>query len=511
MNKILVFYQANEKHKIWDKYDHSIFVDGLDFNIFLKGININDFLYGENIHERINDNCIYLLQFLAENNKYYKEEFSLLSEALAYDDFATLFDLFDVIQIDYDIDNGLEEFLKNNKEWLVNKKILLPFKVYFDKAKVKEVIRYKELISKYIPNPHIVCIPYLNEEDEKLHYFVDIQDYLDAYQIREDLLNLIRSLNLSPLEQITFIYDYLKNKKYVREDADDPWYVSRDVISVLTGKKIVCMGFVALFKSLIDELQNTSVYSLTLKKVSDSSRGHERAIVYIKDDKYGVDGNYIFDMTFEAKSEKNMNNENDYYFFLRTLKEMNIANEHMGYKRVNATFLDEDIIKKIDEELPDVFTEEEFKKVIDNKRVDYNAILIGMNMSLFWLRKEGNKKEDILRIYKLIYESFNRDIDYQTIIRLFYNVRRVEYYLVPNEALFSLSDVVNMAKTNLATPLSTYSNTVDKMKNESNDSITRYDIMDGLVKETIPSIEKDIKKIELTRTLRSYLENKREK
>lgn len=480
MKKILGFYQKNEKSEMVD-YDYSIFIDGSDFNFILFEKTIEDLLNNKETHKKIKVNCKKRLEKLAKNSKYYKDDYMSLSKSLTNNDFLHFFNQFDLIEIAYNELDGLEEFLESNKEYLTNKKILIPFQVDFSSRSLKEVKSYYEVVKKALPKVHLFCYPYDDTNAEYESYFVDVEDYFKAYLKWDNLIGLIKSLKLSPLEEIAFIYDYLKNKKYQKEDKNEPWYTSRGIINVLVGDKIVCVGYVALFRLLVESLGHCYVETIYTKKCNEDIVTHVRAKIYIQDDKYRVDGNYIFDVTFESKKRDDEDNSNYYYFFLRTLEDINKFNNDDHYERVEYDFLDWPKIEELMKKLPDVYTEEEFNNIIKDKNLN-------MTKKLFCIRKNGNVKEDLLCDIKSTYELYNRKIDPHMIIKLFYNIRKIEYYLDPDNTSFTYDDLFAMSVSYLATPSALYDKPIDQY-----------------IDECLPNVRNDIEIIKITRNLREYI------
>lgn len=500
MEKILVFYQKDDKHLLMSNFDCSIYVDNSDFHVVIGAESIDDFIHNEEIHKKIRDNCGEKFTYLADNNKNFKEFFKNIKRDIANDNYADFFNQFDIIEMDFDVLNGLEGFLESSKEYLKDKKILIPFLVSFSAKKLEETKNYCAIVRNILTDVELVCAPY----DQSVRYYVDVQDYYDAYSKREDLLNLIRSLNFSPLEEIAFIYDYLKGKKYQREEKGEPWYLSRGIISVLIGDKIVCKGYTTLFKSLVEELGHAYVEIIDVKKCGSDEVTHERVMIYVKDDKYGIDGNYIFDVTYDAKIKEAEEVSNNYRFFLRTVKEMNKVNIQTNNERVGLDILDWEKIVELMEKLPNVYTKEDFNRIIRDKRIDHNTILINMHMDFFRVEKKDNKKKDILEVYKYIYESFNRAIDYRKIIELFYNVRKIEYYLDPENVSFTLEDLVQMSKNYLAPNFAQCFGLIEYLRDSSDVFLSIEEVIEQFIRETLPNVEEDIARVKFTRCLKEY-------
>ena len=56
------------------------------------------------------------------------------------------------------------------------------------------------------------------------------------------IVDEVKSYNFSPLEQIIYIYDLIRDRKYKKEKSDEGYDKSRDLSKVLFGEEIVCLG-----------------------------------------------------------------------------------------------------------------------------------------------------------------------------------------------------------------------------------------------------------------------------
>lgn len=151
----------------------------------------------------------------------------------------------------------------------------------------------------------------------------DIKEYLEH---EKRLVEMIRpAINLSPLEKFYFAYNIVKKyKKYKEVEDDDQKNKSRNLYDVLDGDFMVCVGYATMLGDLLDKLGVPNrAYGVSvdvgLDKVARDAEvlgddvlvhgdGHARLEVSIVDPKYGVDGIYISDPTWDNELEEDCYN-----------------------------------------------------------------------------------------------------------------------------------------------------------------------------------------------------------
>lgn len=137
--------------------------------------------------------------------------------------------------------------------------------------------------------------------------------YKDYYSLNEliktdktldKVIDKIKSVPLSPLEQFFAVYLYLMKFQYKAEERGDDLgynpdaYLSRDLISVINNGYIVCEGYARLMEYLLD---NLGIVCFKQTSISTHIR-HMNNLVYIQDDKYQVKGLYYADSCWDAAS-----------------------------------------------------------------------------------------------------------------------------------------------------------------------------------------------------------------
>ena len=225
----------------------------------------------------------------------------------------------DIINCEYielDFNNtDIINYIDNN-EYVRNKKIIL--KGHYS---IEEISRIKEDLKKYSKYSDIIYI-----EFDGNHGYTNIEEaYKTSKQIMEKANN-IKSLNLSPMETIMYVYDIVRNRVYTKEDDGESYTVSRDLTSVLNGDKIVCAGYSNIFKSLLSFLGIKCENTIFIRK--DGKSAHARNVAYIKDDKYNIDGVYYFDTTWDSKRGESNNFLNKYLYFAKAKIEIDYLSKN---------------------------------------------------------------------------------------------------------------------------------------------------------------------------------------
>lgn len=195
------------------------------------------------------------------------------------------------------------------------------------------------LLSK-IENPHY----YSPVEWEKIKKFENFligkninfvfDELLTSYALSEvetanskisQVANTIKYENKSPLEKLLTAYRVVTERNYVKSGKLEEPGESRSIYSILNSNKIVCAGFALYLKSIMEEIgdENIKIYEnfVALSKNNKKINGHhENLIVYIKDEKYNIDGYYCLDPTNDCSGENidfhQMETQNLNYFML---------------------------------------------------------------------------------------------------------------------------------------------------------------------------------------------------
>ncbi len=106
---------------------------------------------------------------------------------------------------------------------------------------------------------------------------------------------------LSPFEKFLYAYEIATNFVYKLGDKNeegkeiDP-YQSRNLVRVLTGDRIVCVGFSFLLKELCTRL-DIACATFSLPGKTKDELGHCTCLAYLKDPKYDINGTFFTDPT----------------------------------------------------------------------------------------------------------------------------------------------------------------------------------------------------------------------
>lgn len=181
-------------------------------------------------------------------------------------------------------------------------------------------INDKEKFNKWILNNNI---DYDNVFIELGITEYPLKEYLKFEKILYDFVKGLE--NLSPFEKYIYIYNVTKKyKKYQENDEDRT--KARNLYEILTNEYMVCVGFSNMLGDLLNKqnIENCEL-SVTIDISYDKIRSdeetfgetipvekgyHARRYVHIKDEKYGIDGFYIADPTWDNDLE------NDCYNYL---------------------------------------------------------------------------------------------------------------------------------------------------------------------------------------------------
>lgn len=185
---------------------------------------------------------------------------------------------------------------------------------------------------------------------------LDIGTYLNYEKY---LYGLIKpAINLSPYEKFMYAYNIVKHyKKYQEVDENDDKMNSRKLYKIIDNDEyMVCVGYANLLNDLLVKLGiESACYSvgvdvgfdkadINAENVDDLKSvygGHERIIVNIVDLKYGIDGIYQSDPTWD-----NVLGEDSYIYSLMTFDETSKTKRYLYKDKTAYNFLFSKTIKE---------------------------------------------------------------------------------------------------------------------------------------------------------------------
>lgn len=254
---------------------------------------------------------------------------------------------------------------------------------------------------------------------------------------------------LSPLEQTLYAYDIVREKIYKQEDSD--YSSSRDLSKILKGNDIVCVGYVNLFGAILNHLGiENRVVELSSKK--DKTIGHTRIVVYLKDDKYNLNGAFYFDPTFDSKKDENDTTYLTCYdYFCKSKMEMDYSNYFNELENDTFSNYDERFLFKIKQ----ILEQEDITKVPKNMLTTMNELstFIDHNILINPLYYNGEYKLDEEKIELLLYDLkryyrifFTQTLKSEDFLRALYEVRKLEHQKEPEKYPFTQDHLEKILK-----------------------------------------------------------------
>lgn len=398
---------------------------------------------------------------------------------------------FNIIHIN-GIYEDIAEYLRRNPE-LLDKEIVLAEFLDLD---MDTCLRLKEVFKDF---PNIKLRIDGNNE------LISLSEYEKTIEAIDSIVEKINRYDYSPLEQLILAYDLIRDRFYVREGEDEDYNVSRDLTSSLLGDKIVCVGFANIFDAVCKKLNiKSNVFLLNNRR--DTTTGHARNMVHLQDDKYGIDGIYFFDPTFDCKKDEENNFLFSYRFFAKDYIEMC---ELSGDKYIPRDFklFDErffyalmDKCEELDGDLGTVF------KVLNLSRV--NTLLKFVDKDTIEPLKPGFNPVEIIDACYDVKVMAEQSIGAETFLRALYTVRKNQYYEEPGKYLFDVQTLTKIitnsrfrADDNAELALlAAMGFTHYYGKNSSEEKVTKFITKNGL--------DTDIERTKLARTLRTILDTR---
>lgn len=416
--------------------------------------------------------------------------------------FDYILDLVDYVRFDFEKMDELEYL--NNNPILKNKKI-----VTSDVFRITDYEKITDLDKKYsdYSNMYVILEGNIN--------YVSIDDAKKTINIMNNYINQIKAFHLSPLEQIMYTYDLVKNRIYTKEDSLDDALVSRDLSQILLSDKIVCVGYTTLFETILSYLGIKSI-RLNIQEKETLER-HVRNVVYIKDNKYNVDGIYCFDATWDSRRhEDGKKYINRYQYFAKTINEMKFL-ENNKYKYENIYYSENMYMEAkkalkgntmLDNKCLEIFqTLDKFYLIIDDNAAsdEYNSFFQKA------LLHNYSNLDDILKDINIIINKLNKPLNAETFITLVRNVRRIEYYLNPDLYPYTAIDICSAGLNAKFQFIDHIYNTSEKilMCLFGDSSHTLSDDLKNYYTDHKNEIEEDAKRVEFTKVLRKIYESKK--
>ena len=144
----------------------------------------------------------------------------------------------------------------------------------------------------------------------------------------------INSANLSPLEQLVKAFKTVSNKVYTEASEDESFLLSRSLYGIMNTDRIVCVGYANWLLEIVSGLENPNLVCQKISTVvngKQTSNGHSSNMIYIKDEKYGIDGMFYTDACFSSITHQNA--EHDLVYFLLPIDDLKQHNSRQFIPR----------------------------------------------------------------------------------------------------------------------------------------------------------------------------------
>lgn len=324
-------------------------------------------------------------------------------------------------------------YIKHNPE-LKYKKIILPGKFGIDKEE------YQTIKKQIEPIKDMDIYVFAEGNDE----MVSLKDYEKTIRVIDQIAEHIKTYDYSPFEMLLHTYDIVRGRFYIEED--NHYTESRDLTKVLFSDKIVCAGFSKIFDAVIKKLGfKSALYTLHAK---NSAVGHMNNLVYVQDEKYGIDGFYYFDVTWGCK-KTGERREQDYLLSYRTFAKTKQQMEEYYldlFEDRNITVDPYDLPELIE---GDSNCYDEKQNVLGTMNF-LSKVLYGKEKIFVSFSKDHpiTKEEELLEDAYKFSDLLNDPIAIDAFLEALVTVRRNEYY--ENEKqypfdMFSISGALNLS------------------------------------------------------------------
>lgn len=337
-----------------------------------------------------------------------------------------------------------------------------------------------------------------------MHY-IDIESFSQTVNYIDSIVDHVKSLNFSTLEEDMYVFDLVRDRVYKEEDSVEEKYISRDLTSIIFGDKIVCGGFSVLFNTILTKLGH-NIMPFRLEGQTELL-AHSRSLEYVEDKKYYVEGLFFFDTTFGCKKSNESNDFlNSYKYFAKTFKMFERFDRGTLRCKTYEYFEDRSI--------------DDVEKKLENENYIFNLLNLikfeDINRMLSFIGEEqidyAKKIESEELIEKLFFISMlaSYSINSKTFLQILYNVRKQQYYENPEKYLFDMNVITEILTKSYVTDseIDSVSRLIailggaETIVNENNATDRVLDFMNKDDRKL------DMARVKLTRTLKSIVDKK---
>ena len=346
--------------------------------------------------------------------------------------FDSLLNSVEFIKLSFDEQNNME-FIKKNP-LVLSKKIVLN-----EILNITDYNRLMELMNEYEDIIDKVYVSLIGNSN-----YVSLLDCYKTMNAVKQQADDIKKLGLSPMETIMYVYDQVRNRVYTLENENESHFKSRDLSEVMFGDKIVCAGYANVFHALLHYIGIENLVVHLMEKDNPQS-GHARNVIYVKDDKYDIHGVYYFDPTWDSK-RKNETNEYlyRYTYFAKTRKFMD-DDKNYDFEDFFCPMYSVDMDKKIKKIIEDGKYDrlKRYTKSLNymSGLVTHSSLINRMYVHPMSPMYGQFDTEEFLTKFVEIFSKFNKQISAEIMLKIFNNVRKIEYYQNPELYQYSLEDM----------------------------------------------------------------------
>lgn len=328
-------------------------------------------------------------------------------------------------------------YIENNND-LLDKKIVLD-----ECVRIDEQDKILELIKKY---ENVIDNIYITMQNNS--GYVLLKDCILAQQKIKEEANYINSLDLSPFEKVMYTYDFIKRHEYNMESEEESEFESRNLNNILFGDRIVCAGFANYFDALLRHMNFSCDKTLLSDRRGEPYNGHVRNCVYIKDDKYNIDGAYYFDTTFDSKDSSFPYNYIKYRYFAKTRNEIDLLdNDTFLYDNFPyyATNMVKDAKRLLSNGQYFLYNKDYAGSVNYLGRLVYNGKdIIDRDVLIKNHFNHGSINcDEIYNKLKDLSRKYNRQIPGEVYLKALCEVRKIEHEIDPEEYPNDMLDIIN--------------------------------------------------------------------
>lgn len=143
-------------------------------------------------------------------------------------------------------------------------------------------------------------------------------------------MNEIKNKKLSPFERFLCAYDFVTTKIYKEESKFEPVETSRNLIEILNGDKIVCVGYANMLCNILSRLgiPCTTQTEVCYDTVEKDFVNHMVCLIRLEDPKYKIRGIYQSDPTADAaKVKQSLYGNNSFNFALNQLDYVEVIHD----------------------------------------------------------------------------------------------------------------------------------------------------------------------------------------